>query len=157
MRITCARMTHQTLPEARALLAAFLEADPHYLANSGLYGDRGGAALDRALTLFLDQPYLGFVWLGFDEDRPVAVCVVSLAISTSLGRLVAKLDDMFVADGCRGQGIGTNLVVSLQEALRLDGVGRIDTAVYADNTDADRFYKRLGFRSLREDRLTLLL
>jgi len=87
----------------------------------------------------------------------VAVCVISLAVSTSLGRLVAKLDDMFVADGYRGQGIGTALIMKLQDTLRQDGIGRIDTAVYADNIGADRFYKRLGFRSLREDRLTLLL
>ncbi len=150
-------MTPATRPEAHALLAAFLEADPFYLANSGLYGDRGGNALDQALDLYLERPDLGFVWLAFDGDLAVAVCVISLAVSTSLGRLVAKLDDMFVADGYRGQGIGTALIMTLQDTLRQDGVGRIDTAVYADNTGADRFYKRLGFRSLREDRLTLLL
>ena len=150
-------MTRDTKPAARALLAAFLEADPFYLANSGLYGDRGGAALDQALELYLERPELGFVWLAFDDDLAVAVCVISLGISTSLGRIVAKLDDMFVADGHRDQGVGTALVVALQEALRQEGIGRIDTAVYADNTGADRFYKRLGFRSLREERLTLLL
>ncbi len=150
-------MTPATRPEAHALLAAFLEADPFYLANSGLYGDRGGNALDQALDLYLERPDLGFVWLAFDGDLAVAVCVISLAVSTSLGRLVAKLDDMFVADGYRGQGIGTALIMTLQDTLRQDGVGRIDTAVYADNPGADRFYTRLGFRSLREDRLTLLL
>ena len=150
-------MTRATQPEARALLAAFLESDPHYLANSGLYGDRGGAALDQGLELFLERPDLGFVWLAFDEDLAVGVCVISLGISTSLGRIVAKLDDMFVADGCRGQGIGTALIMKLQDTLRHEGIGRIDTAVYADNAGAERFYTRLGFRSLREDRLTLLL
>ena len=83
--------------------------------------------------------------------------MISLGISTSLGRIVAKLDDMFVADGYRGQGIGTALIMKLQDTLRHEGIGRIDTAVYADNAGAERFYTRLGFRSLREDRLTLLL
>ena len=152
-------MTRATQPEARALLAAFLESDPHYLANSGLYGHRGGAALDQALELFLERPDQGFVWLAFDDDDRLAVgvCVISLVISTSLGRIVAKLDDMFVADGHRGQGIGTALVMRLQDVLRHEGIGRIDTAVYAENAGAERFYVRLGFRSLREDRLTLLL
>jgi RimJ/RimL family protein N-acetyltransferase len=41
--------------------------------------------------------------------------------------------------------------------LRAGGVGRIDTACHRENTGAWRFYERLGYRPLDEERIALLL
>ena len=41
--------------------------------------------------------------------------------------------------------------------LKARGAGRIDTACHRDNTGAWRFYERLGYRPLDEERLALLL
>jgi len=46
---------------------------------------------------------------------------------------------------------------ALCEALRADGIARIDTACHRDNEGAWRFYARLGFRPLDEERIALLL
>jgi hypothetical protein len=42
--------------DAFFLLNSFLRNDRHYLSNSRSYGDRGPAALKRAIKLFLRRP-----------------------------------------------------------------------------------------------------
>ena len=74
----------------------FLSADEHYLASSQAYGDLGLKGLNDALDLFLERPELGFVWMAYDENGVAGICVVCYAISTSMGSVVAKLDDVSV-------------------------------------------------------------
>ena len=85
----------------------FLSADEHYLASSQAYGDLGLRGLNDALDLFLEHPELGFVWMAYDEDGVAGICVVCYAISTSMGSVVAKLDDVSVKPDRRGKGVGT--------------------------------------------------
>jgi GNAT superfamily N-acetyltransferase len=159
--IRCAPMTAATRADAEALLAEFLRADDHYLASSAAYGDGGGAALGIALDLFLARPEVGFVWLAFAPSAqgavPVGACVVCRAISTSRGSLVAKLDDVTVASGWQGRGVGVAMLAALAGHLRGQGITRIDTACHRANAGAWRFYERLGYRPLDEERVALLL
>jgi len=159
--VTCAPMTVATRGAAQALLGEFLDGDTHYRASSAAYGDGGRDALSRALDLFVARPELGFVWLAFADEAgkrvPVGACVVCHAISTSRGALVAKLDDVTIAGAWRGRGVGSAMLGALCEALRASGLSRIDTACHRDNEGAWRFYERLGFRPLDEERIALLL
>jgi GNAT superfamily N-acetyltransferase len=120
LMIDCRRMTAASRANAFVLLRIFLE-DAHYLDNSRAYGAGGEADLEEALDLFLTRPELGFVWLAYDNGEPVAVCVVCVAISTSVGAVVAKLDDVFVATGKQGRGIGAAHLTSLKGRVAADG------------------------------------
>jgi len=159
--VACEPMSTATRAAAQALLGEFLEGDAHYRASSAAYGDGGPGALSRALELFVARPELGFVWLAFAERDgarvPVGACVVCRAISTSRGAIVAKLDDVTIASGWQGRGVGSAMLGALCEALRAEGIARIDTACHRDNGGAWRFYARLGFRPLDEERIALLL
>ena len=155
--VACTPMTEATRGEARVLLAAFLEGDAHYRASAAHYGDGGAAALDAALGLFLARPELGFVWLARVDGRARGACVVCYAISTARGALVAKLDDVTVERAWLGRGIGTRMLEALARHLAARGIARIDTACHRDNTAAWRFYERLGFRPLDEERLARIL
>jgi GNAT superfamily N-acetyltransferase len=139
------------------MLTTFLTADEHYLASSAAYGDQGVKGLNDALDLFLERPELGFVWMAFDENGAAAICVVCYAISTSMGSVVAKLDDVSVKEDRRGKGVGTVLMEQLKEQLRREGVTRIDVAVHLENPDARRFYEKTGFVRLNEERLSCLV
>lgn len=150
-------MTAAEVGDAFGLLQVFLSTDGHYLDSSLAYGDGGEDALRRALALFLSRPELGFVWLVYESSIAVACCVVCYAISTSAGAIVVKLDDVSVAPGREGQGIGTALVETLTAELRSRGVKRIDTSCHLDNSRAYAFYVRLGFRRLNEERLARVL
>lgn len=160
-RLHCAPMTAATRTDARRLLGAFLADDAHYRASAAVYGDGGAAALDRALDLFLASPDIGFVWLARTEDRgkstAVGACVVCRAISTSRGTLVAKLDDVTVHPEWQGRGVGGRMLGALREHLRGKGMTRIDCGCHRHNAGAWRFYERLGFAPLEEERLALLI
>ena len=155
--VRCARMDASTRPAALRLLQAFLAGDAHYRASAPAYGDDGAQAPARALDLFLAHPEIGFVWLASVGDAIVGACVVCHAISTSRGALVAKLDDVTIDAGWRGQGVGAAMLAALASHLRETGVARIDSACHRSNADAWRFYERLGFRPLDEERIALLL
>jgi ribosomal protein S18 acetylase RimI-like enzyme len=157
MKVSCRRMTATRQADAQALLNAFLREDEHYLETSGSYGDGGLPALKRALGLFLRRSDLGFVWLAYAGREPAAVCVVSYAISTSIGGLVAKLDDVYVAPQLHGRGVGTAMMKSLIVELKRKRVRRIDTSVHNGNDVAANYYKKNGFMMLNEERLTLVL
>ncbi len=159
--LVCAPMTAATRADAEALLANFLRRDAHYLASSAAYGDGGVEALARALRLFIAHPEIGFVWLAFasggDARIAAGACVVCYAISTSRGSLVAKLDDVTIGEGWQGRGVGTAMLTALAKYLGAHGVTRIDSACHRDNEGAWRFYERLGFKPLDEERIALLL
>jgi ribosomal protein S18 acetylase RimI-like enzyme len=155
--ITCRKMTAADVSEAFGMLQTFLAEDEHYLASSKAYGDRGFKGLNDALDLFLERPELGFVWMAFDEDGAAGICVISYAISTSMGAVVAKLDDVSVKGDRQGTGIGTALLENLKVQLRNEAVARIDVAVHLDNPEARRFYEKLGFNPLREERLACVI
>ena len=150
-------MTQTRRADAQALLNAFLRQDDHYLETSTMYGDAGLPALIRALRLFLRRSDLGFVWLAYADREPAAVCVVSYAISTSIGGLVAKLDDVYVAPHLHGRGVGSEMMKSLIRELKRKRIRRIDTSVHNGNDVAANYYKKNGFTMLGEERLTLLI
>jgi len=155
--VTCRRMTAADVRDAFEMLSVFLTKDEHYLASSAAYGDRGVQGLNDAFYLFLERPELGFVWMAHDDQGVAGICVICYAISTSLGTVVAKLDDVSVRDDRRGQGVGTAMIEQLKEELRAQAVMRIDVAVHMDNPEAKRFYEKLGFSVLNEERLACLI
>ena len=157
MNLSFRRMGAGDVSAARTLLGAFLAQDAHYRASAHTYGDGGAAALERALALFLARPEIGFVWIAHVGEQAVAACVVCRAISTARGTLVAKLDDVTVDAAWQGKGVGGAMLAALRAHLKEEGVTRIDCGCHRDNGGAWRFYERLGFRPLGEERLALLL
>jgi len=155
--ITCRKMTAADAREAFEMLSSFLTADEHYLASSQAYGDRGMRGLNDGLYLFLERPELGFVWVAYDDEGAAGICVVCFAISTSLGTVVAKLDDVSVKENRRGKGVGSAMIQQLKDELRKQSVMRIDVAVHLNNPEARRFYEKLGFVPLNEERLACVI
>jgi len=139
------------------MLSDFLGADEHYLASSQAYGDLGMKGLNDALDLFLEHPELGFVWMAYDENGVAGICVVCYAISTSMGSVVAKLDDVSVKPDRRGKGVGSELLRQLKDQLRREKITRIDVAVHKDNPEAKSFYEKARFVALNEERLSCLI
>jgi GNAT superfamily N-acetyltransferase len=157
------RMTSGDRREAHELLLDLLAGDEHYAdsreAYAGDKADRAGteAALGAALTLFLDRPDYGFVWMSFEEERAVGCALVAYAISPALGEIVANLDGVVVAPGQRRRGIGTQMIEALGEHLRAAGIARLDVSVNMRNGAAREFCIALGFLPTYEERYALIL
>lgn len=59
-------------------------------------------------------------------------------------RNVLMLDELCVKDGCRGQGIGKQMMADIRELAREMGCTDIQLGVYAQNKDAIAFYEHAG-------------
>ena len=161
--LTFRRMGSADRREAFELLSGLMLADEYYRDSSTAYSgsertpESIEATLGAALTLFVDRPDYGFIFMAYDGARAVACASVSYAISMSLGDIVGKIEHMVVAPEDRRRGIGTALVEALIAHLRVIGMARIDVDVHVANEGAKQFYRTLGFEPSREERMALLL
>ena len=151
------KMTPGNRADAVGLIEMFLNEDKFLLECEQVYGHGGENRVAGAARMFLENPALGFIWLAYEDAEPAGVCVACLAVSTSLGALVCKMDDVFVKQNFQGRGIGSRMVSELKKELVRMGVGRIDTSYHLENDGAKRFYEENGFRRLNEERLSCLL
>ena len=161
--MTFRRMGSDDRREVFALFSQLVLRDDYRLdsqqAYSGKKPDRAQieAALGEALTLFVDRPDYGFVFLALENERVVACASVSYAISLSLGKVVAQMQHLIVAEGQRRRGVGAALVEALTAQLRRIEIARLDVEVHVANDAAKKFYEDLGFAPSREERLALVL
>jgi GNAT superfamily N-acetyltransferase len=103
------------------------------------------AALGEALSLFIERPDYGFVWLAYVDDHPGACASASLGIDTETGGLVATVRDLFVLPQRRRHGIGSALLVTLQGRLKAIDVARIEAVCGADPALLG-FFEARGYR-----------
>lgn len=79
------------------------------------------------------------------ERLVVGMCTAQLLVSTAEGGLKALIEDVAVAEACRGQGIGTKLLAALEQWAVKQGVKRLDLLADKRNVSARGFYRQLGW------------
>jgi ribosomal protein S18 acetylase RimI-like enzyme len=89
------------------------------------------------------------VWLAFDGEQPVGVCVAFIGFSTFQGRPLLNLHDVAVLPSHRGRGVGRALLEAAQAHARQLGCCKLTLEVQQDNDPALRLYARFGFDDLR--------
>jgi|APAra7269097559_1048567.scaffolds.fasta_scaffold16601_2 ribosomal protein S18 acetylase RimI-like enzyme len=88
-------------------------------------------------------------FVATDEDGAV-IGYVQMTITRHLsycGARRALLEDLRVASHCRNNGIGGRLVETAIAAARAADCGIVQLFIHHDREEADRFYRRIGFRS----------
>ncbi len=100
-------------------------------------------------SLFGERRVAEVVIASYDGE-PAGFALFFHNFSTFLGRPVIYLEDLFVIPKLRGRGIGQVLLSHLAEITVDRGCGRLEWAVLDWNTDAIRFYERLGARPMDE-------
>jgi GNAT superfamily N-acetyltransferase len=89
-----------------------------------------------------------FVLIAEDDEGPAGYALVSFHErddSHTTGARFAELHSLAVADGRRGQGIGTRLLRAVYREVRAAGVEEMMIGVLATNEPAMRLYEREGF------------
>jgi GNAT superfamily N-acetyltransferase len=81
--------------------------------------------------------------LAFLDGEPAGAALFHSRFSTWLGRPGLYLEDLYVSEAARGQGVGRRLMARLAAIAVERGWGRIDFQVLEWNP-ARRFYQRLG-------------
>ena len=87
--------------------------------------------------------------LAFVDREPAGMAVFHSRFSTWLGRPGIYLEDLYVVEAARGQGIGRRLMARLAAVAIERGWGRVDFHVL-DWNPAREFYHRLGIAHLGE-------
>lgn len=90
---------------------------------------------------------LGRVWLIEHSQETVVVgyIVMTLAYRLEYRGYYAFLDELFICDRWRNQGIGTSALAFLTRACTELGVRKLQLEVKVDNPAATALYKKAGF------------
>ena len=87
--------------------------------------------------------------LAFLDGEPAGAALFHPRFSTWLGRPCLYLEDLYVTEAARGQGVGRRLMARLAAITVERGWGRIDFNVL-DWNPARAFYERLGMAQVGE-------
>ena len=81
--------------------------------------------------------------MAWDDGDPVAHAHISWT-ETKLG--VPEIQDVFVREERRRQGLGAAVTLAAEQAVRVQGSTRISLGTSIDNRAALRLYEKLGYR-----------
>jgi GNAT superfamily N-acetyltransferase len=96
-------------------------------------------------TLFGASPQV-FAFLAELDGQVVGLALWFMTYSTWTGRPSLYLEDLFVDDAARGQGVARALMTRLAQEAKARDCARMDWAVLDWNVDAMGFYERIGAR-----------
>ncbi len=99
-------------------------------------------AADYERDLFGPNPVIRV--LIAESNEPVGYALFFRSYSTFLGRPGIYLEDVYVREAYRGQGIGKALLAAVSQIAVEEGAGRLEWSVLNWNEPAIGFYKRLG-------------
>lgn len=91
----------------------------------------------------------GTDWVSVAEHggRVVGLAAVHVGWMLHAEQPVARLTTLVVDSGARGQGLGRMLVHHAIALARQAGCGRIELTTATERSEAQAFYRRLGFAS----------
>ncbi|HVY21775.1 MAG TPA: GNAT family N-acetyltransferase [Steroidobacteraceae bacterium] len=109
------------------------------------------AVTESQLTehLFGVRPYAE-VLLAFVNEQPAGFALFFHNYSTFMGRPGIYLEDLYVRDAFRGQGVGTTLLNAVGQLAVSRNCGRYEWSVLNWNKRAIEFYEKMGARPLSE-------
>jgi GNAT superfamily N-acetyltransferase len=102
----------------------------------------GPAALAARLERLLSS---GGVLAFLAGEPAVGLALLTLRPNVWFEGPVALLDELYVAPGERGRGIGTALLKGAEDACRRHGCELLEINVDGEDVDARRFYERHGY------------
>lgn len=112
------------------------------------------ATLERTFWAAVDPAETLLRGLLLEEDgAAVGYAYVTFCYSGEMGGRVVFLDELYFRPGCRGKGYGTAVFRWLKQAY--PAYPRFRLEVTEANGQAQRLYRRLGFRTLAYRQMVL--
>lgn len=97
----------------------------------------------RGLTMLLDKERDCCLLVAECQGVLVGMCSAQLLISTAEGGLKALIEDMVVAEGYRGRGVGRQLLTAVEYWALQQDAKRLDLLADRHNTPALFFYEKM--------------
>ncbi|MEZ2248651.1 N-acetyltransferase family protein [Microcoleus sp.] len=103
--------------------------------------------VDRdVLANLLADASLGQVWLIQQEDEAIGYIILTLGYSLEYRGRDAFIDEFYLRQKYRGQGIGTQTLAFAEDTCRVLEVQALHLEVDFENPDAQRLYHRVGYQ-----------
>jgi GNAT superfamily N-acetyltransferase len=95
------------------------------------------------------------MWLGQLDSTPAGYASATLDFSTLAGAPFLHLDCLYLVPAARGRGLGAELLAAVAAQARAQGCRQMQWQTPVWNTQAIRFYDRLGATRRDKCRYTL--
>jgi ribosomal protein S18 acetylase RimI-like enzyme len=131
MSIRVGPLREEDLESALPLIAGyqrFYEAEPDDDRNRGFF------------SRFLEPSDEGLLLGAWSDDELVGFATLYWTYSSTLATDIALMNDLFVAEGVRGGGVGRRLIDACVEAARARGLPVVEWYTATDNARAQRLY-----------------
>ena len=112
-------------------------------AHEGLKFDE--AVARRALQTIIDDKNFGRVFLILVADEIAGYAVLTFGFSLEFHGRDAFVDELYLRQERRGQGIGKRALQFLTEVCAAEGVNALHLEVERANTSAQSVYRKFGF------------
>ncbi len=99
----------------------------------------------RALEHLLAHPEYGSVWLIEADGELAGYFVITLCYSLEFGGRFALLDELFVEEGRRGRGLGSEALAFVEHWCVAESIGAVRLEVEHGNPRALALYRTAGF------------
>jgi len=129
--------TIEDLPELIQLVADLMSHQEDFNPNR--------SAHQRGLSLILEQPNRGRIFVLRNDDRIFGMANLLFTISTAIGGLVILLEDFVIHPNHRGQGYGAMLLDYVIDFAKKKNFKRITLLTDKLGSDAQHFFKKEGF------------
>jgi diamine N-acetyltransferase len=121
-----------------------IEMMREFYEHEGLRFDEAGAR--AALAGLLGDESRGLAWLVALGGATVGYAVLTFGYSLEFKGRDAFLDELYLRESARGQGVGPLALRFLEETCRSLGVGALHLEVERANAHAQAVYRKAGFR-----------
>jgi GNAT superfamily N-acetyltransferase len=99
----------------------------------------------KGIADLLAAPELGGIWLIQVDGATAGYLVLTICFSLEFHGRYALLDEFFVEEQWRSQGIGSQALVFAEDQCRLRGLNALRLEVAHENVRALELYRRRGF------------
>jgi diamine N-acetyltransferase len=98
-----------------------------------------------ALEMLLSNKLYGQIWLLQDGETPIGYVVLTFGFSLEAQGRDALVDELYVREDYRGQGVGARTLEFLEDFCRSMEIYAFYLEVERHNTKAQNFYHKHGF------------
>lgn len=115
-----------------------------FYAHEGLMFDE--SITKRALLGLIADKSLGRIFMIFSENKLAGYAVLTFGYSLEFHGRDAFVDELFLRDEYRNQGIGKRTLQYLVDVCAAEGVKALHLEVDRGNTPAQAVYRKFGFK-----------
>ena len=99
----------------------------------------------RALAKILKDDSLGRIWLIQDGNEAIGYVVLTFGYSLEFRGRDALVDELYIRESYRRQGVGTNALQFVEDVCVSLGIEALHLEVDRKNTTAQGLYRKVGF------------